>query len=423
MGDRRFVWERAYGTTVVDTEGREYIDFTSGVLVTNVGHSHPDVTKAIQDQAAKLLNCYDAPHPGRELARDAILRLFPKSFDHVSLLTTGAEAIETAVKFARAATGRREIVSFHGGFHGRTALTMALGGNSDLRRGAGSVVPGIVHVPYPYCYRCPFGHGENEPCPLHSADYLKWFLKTTSMDDVAAIVVEPYQGAGGCIVPPEGFLESLASFARDNDILLVFDEIQSGFGRTGSMFAFEQKDIVPDIVCLAKGLASGIPASAVVTRSEIAGAMPAGAISSTYGGNPLACAAIVATIDVMEREALATRARTLGATFAERLQRLRRFDRVGDVRSWGLVAGVEFVQDRASKQPDVDTARRVVREAARRGLALIEPTGLYGNVTRLMPPLVMSEADLAAGLDILEAAVEAAVRAADGAAVATKKEA
>lgn len=401
------VWDRAANATMWDIHGNEYVDFTSGVLVTNVGHSHPHVVAAIQEQGARLLNCFAAPHPTRMRAEQALLGLFEPPLERVFFFTTGAEAVEAAIKFARAFTGKRDVLAFHGAFHGRTALAAAVSGMHALKAVTGPLPSGVIHAPYPYCYRCPFGHADRDICPLHRADYLKWLLATESGGGLAAVLVEPYQGAGGCIVPPAGFLESLEQFCRARGALLIVDEIQSGFGRTGSAFAFEQSGIKPDIVCVGKGLGSGVPVSAVVTTTAIAESLPAGSMVSTYGGNPLACAAVIASIEVLMQENLAQRARRLGAVMAERLTQLRSLPRVGDVRTWGLVAGIEFVMDPVGKEPDGPTAGAVVREAAQRGLALIEPTGLFGNVVRVMPPLTIPDADLERGLAILRDCVEA----------------
>ena len=411
----RVVWQSAQGDTVTDVEGRQYLDFTSGVLVANLGHCHPKLVAAIAEQAEQLLNCYDAPHPNRVAAAEAILRHVEPPLTRVLFTTTGTESIENAIKLARAYTGRQEIISFQGGFHGKSYLSMALGGDEALRRGFGPFTTGITHVPFPYCYRCPFGHEPGSgSCPLHGSSYLEWALKTQTSSDLAAVIVEPYQGAGGCVLPPTGFLEAVQEFCRRHGALLILDEVQTGFGRTGKWFAYQHYDIQPDIVCSAKGLANGVPASVVITTDDIADSVAAGSVSSTYGGNPLATAAIAATVRIMEEEGVVENCARLAPVFAEGLQRLLDFDIIGEARSIGLVCGVEFVKDRTTKEPALEWATQVVEEAARRGLVLILPTGLLGNVLRAMPPLTITEERLREGLEILYESVAAVARRARG---------
>ncbi len=403
----RVVWDRAEGDTVYGADGRTYLDFTSGVLVANLGHSHPVFVRAIQEQASRVINCYDGPHPLRVEAAEALLRHLPMPLERVFFQTTGAEAIETAIKLARAFTGRYEVISFQGGFHGKSYMSMAVGGNHEIRGSFGPFMPGVTIAPFPYCYRCPFGHDSHDTkgCPLHTRQYLEWLRHTATSNDIAAVVVETYQGAGGCVPPPEGFLAEMREFCDEHGALLVLDEIQSGFGRTGKWFAFEHSGVLPDVVCVAKGLANGVPTSAVITNRAVAVSVSAGQVSSTYGGNPLSCAAVKATVEIMETEDVVENCASLSPIFRDGLERLRSFWPVGDVRAIGLVCGVEFVRDRAGKEPWPEIATMVVDEAARLGLNLIYPTGLFGNVLRAMPPLTISRERLELGLTLLNEAV------------------
>jgi len=399
------VWDHASGSRVVDVDGNEYIDFTSGVLVTNTGHCHPRVVAAIQAQAARLLNCYDSPHPLRaELVR-RLAELMPQPLKRVLLLSTGSEAIEAAVKIARRATGKSEIIGFQGGFHGRTYMAMTVGGLSGVKQGFGPLAPSVLHAPFPYPYRCLYGTVAGHDCSDHDLAALERLLATESAGDAAAVVLEPYQGAAGSMVAPLKFARGVREICDRHGLLMIVDEVQSGFGRTGTMFAFEQWGVVPDMVVLAKGIASGIPMSAVVARTDLMENLPHGSLSSTFGGNPIACAAALATLDVLRDEDLARRAEGLGEHATRALEAIAdRVPLIGDIRGMGLAIGIELVRDRDTKEPAGPEARAVVDHAIARGLALIPPIGLLGNVIRLAPPLVISEEDLSAGMGILAAA-------------------
>ena len=397
------VWNRAIGSEIFDIDGRRYVDFTSGVLVTNVGHSHPRVVAAIQRQAETLMNCYLSPHPLRAEYASRLTALTPEPLKSVLLLTTGAEAIEAAVKLSRRATGKTEIVGFHGAFHGRTYMAMTVGGLSAVKRGFGPLVGGVLHAPYPYPYRCEVGSvSDGHDCSAHCLNALEAILAAESASDVAAIVLEPYLGAGGSIVATASFARGLRELCDRLGALLILDEVQSGFGRTGTMFAYEQLGIVPDILVLGKGIASGVPMSAVIARSDLARSLPRGSLSSTYGGNPLACAAALATLDVMAEERLPERAARLGERLINRLRSLAlELPLIGDVRGMGLAIGIELVRDRVTKEPAAEQARQVVARALEAGLVLIPPIGLHGNVIRIAPPLSIPEPVLEEGTTIL----------------------
>ena len=399
------VWDHAEGALVTDVDGNVFIDFTSGVLVTNIGHSHPDHVAAIQDQAGKLMNSYDFVTPWRAKLAQKLVEITPPSLDRAFILTTGSEATEAAIKMARNATGRHEIIAFHGGFHGRTFGAMAAGGKSGVKKGFGPALPGFIHSPFPYCYRCPFGSTPDH-CKLHTTEYLDWLLETESVGDVAALITEPYQGGAGSIMAPEGWLKKVFEWCQKRNIIFILDEVQSSFGRTGTMFAFEHEGFVPNLVCLGKGIGSGVPISAVVGESRIMDKLETGSMSSTNGGNPLSCRGALSAIEIIEREKLPERAMKFGEVMRERLLAMQnRWVILGDVRGQGLVWGLELVKDKFSKTPAPDLTKALIEAACRKGLLMIAPIGFHGNVVRIAPPLVIEESLLSTALDILDASL------------------
>jgi 4-aminobutyrate aminotransferase / (S)-3-amino-2-methylpropionate transaminase / 5-aminovalerate transaminase len=400
------VWDHADGATVTDVDSNVFIDFTSGVLVTNIGHSHPEHVAAVQQQAGEVMNSYSFVTPWRAKLAQKLVEITPPSLDRAFLLTTGSEATEAAIKIARRATGRHEVICFHGSFHGRTFGAMAAGGSAGVKKGFGPALPGFLHAPFPYCYRCPFG-STSEQCKLHTTEYLDWVLKTESVGDVAALIVEPYQGGAGSIMAPPGWLKKVFDWCQERDIVFILDEVQSSFGRTGTMFAFEHEGFVPNLLCLGKGIGSGVPLAAVVGESRLMDALDPGSMSSTNGGNPLSCRAALTAIEIMERDDLPERAAKLGEVMAQRLGLIaEQSATVGDVRGQGLVWGLELVRDKATREPAPDVAKEVVLAACRRGLLLISPIGVYGNVLRIAPPLVIEAALLDKALDILEKSLQ-----------------
>ncbi len=395
------VWDHAEGAVVTDVDGNTFIDFTSGVLVANIGHSHPEHAAEIADQAGRLMNSYDFVTPWRAELSRKLVEITPPSLDRAFIVTTGSEATEAAIKMARRYTGRHEVIAFHGAFHGRTFGAMAAGGKSGVKKGFGPALPGFLHSPFPYCYRCPFG-STPEACKLHTTEYLDWLLETESVGDVAALITEPYQGGAGSIVPPAGWLKMVFEWCRERDIIFILDEVQSSFGRTGSMFAFEQEGFVPNLLCLGKGIGSGVPISAVVGESRIMDALEPGSLSSTNGGNPLSCRGALKAIEIIQRDKLSERALALGTAMGCRLQEIMKAcATIGDVRGRGLVWGLEIVRGKSAREPAPDITKRIVMESCRRGLLLIAPIGFYGNVIRIAPPLVIEEDLLEAALNIL----------------------
>lgn len=397
------VWERGSGSLLYGTNGKAYIDFTSGVLVTNVGHCHPHVVEAIQEQAARLLNCYDSPHILRTCLEQRLASLLPEGLQSIRLLTTGAEAVEAAIRTARRATGRSVIIGFQGAFHGRTYMAMSVGGLGHVKHGYGPLAASVEHAPFPYPYRCGEAAVEEEhDCSTHCLASLRRIIETELDSPPAAIVIEPYLGAGGSLVAPLPFARGIRQVCDELGAVMIVDEVQSSFCRTGTMFAFEQWAVQPDVVVVGKGIASGVPTSAVMMRTELSAAMPPGAFSSTFGGNPLSCAAALATLDVLQGEGLAERARRLGEIAMAGLRHsAETIPLIGDVRGMGMAIGVELVRDPMTKEPAVAEAKAAARLAIDRGVFVLQPIGLYGNVIRIAPPLTIDEDQLRTGLEVL----------------------
>ena len=399
--------ERAEGAWLYTADGRSILDFGCGIAVTGLGHGHPEVVRAVHEQVDRLWHVSGtAHHPQMIAAAEALVDIAPAGLDSVFLGNSGAEAVEAALKLARRATGRSEIIGFVGGFHGRTygALTLTAS-KSKYRTGMGPFLPGVHHVRYPYCFRT-CSHGPSEPCPIAAGEELELMFRTTvPPESVAAIVVEPIQGEGGYVVPPDGFLRTLREICDAHGILLVADEVQSGFARTGKMWAVQHWGVTPDIMCVAKAFGNGMPIGAIVARRAVMSAWHPGEHGTTYGGNPIACAAAVAVVDVLRKEKLAERAARLGTHAMERLRSWQpAHPHLGDIRGLGLMIGLEFMDGRL---PAPDLASRVQGDALERGLLLLT-CGVDENVIRLIPPLTIPESELDQGLDILEASLTAA---------------
>ena len=402
------VWGKASGCEIEDVDGNVFLDFSSGVLVTNIGHCHPDYVAAVKDQAERLYNCYDFATAERVALAEKLVAMTPAHLDKCFLLTTGSEATEAAVKMARRAHSGYEVLAFHGAFHGRTYGAMSLGGSAGVKKGFGPLLPGVIHAPFCYCYRCVFDK-IFPACNHWCLDHLDWVVSKESDGALCAVITEPYQGGAGSIIPPPGYMEKLFRWAKVRGLHFILDEVQSSFGRTGRMFAMEHYDIEPDLVCLAKGLGSGVPCAAVLGRHETMDVLQPGELSSTNGGNPLSSRAALAAIDIIERERLPERAAALGERMAERFAKMqRKIKQIGDVRGQGLVFGIEMVSDRRTKEPAKALTKRIIYEAYLRGLCLIAPIGMYGNVIRIAPPLVITAEQMEEGMDILEAAMKAA---------------
>ncbi len=402
------VWEKARGCEIEDVDGNVFLDFSSGVLVTNIGHCHSEYVAAVKDQAERLYNCYDFATAERVALAEKLVAMTPPHLDRCFLLTTGSEATEAAVKMARRAHAGYEVLAFHGAFHGRTYGAMSFGGSAGTKKGFGPLLPGVIHAPFCYCYRCVFDK-TFPACNHWCIDHLDWVVSKESDGALCAVITEPYQGGAGSIIPPPGYMEKLFAWAKGRGLYFILDEVQSSFGRTGRMFAMEHYGIEPDLVCLAKGLGSGVPCAAVLGRHEIMDVLQPGELSSTNGGNPLSSRAALAAIGIIERERLAERAAVLGERMGGRFAKMqRRVRQIGDVRGQGLVFGIEIVSDRKTKAPAKELTKRIIHEAYLRGLCLIAPIGMYGNVIRIAPPLVITAEQMEEGMDIIEEAMKAA---------------
>lgn len=408
------VIDRGEGSWLITTSGERYLDYSTGIGVTNTGHAHPRVVAAVQAQAAKLL------HGQQNIVfHEAGLRLYDRLRDllpvaagpwQAFLSNSGAEAVEASVKLARAATGRPAIVAFRGGFHGRTGQAMALTTSRVSVRGRFEPLPGSVyHAPFPYCYRAPGGPHSPDACRCEwEAGLNDLFAQMVEPSRVAAFIVEPVLGEGGYVVPPASFLPRLRQIADQHGILLIADEIQTGFGRTGRMFSVEHVGVVPDILVIAKGLASGLPLSGIVGRASLFTAWLAGAHGGTYGGNVVACAAANATLDVIESEGLVENARARGQQLLDGLRRVGAGRRsLGDVRGLGAMIGLEFVKRDGDRVPDPAMATAVLNAMLRQHVIAIS-AGTWGQVVRLVPPLVTTAEEVDLALGVVAAALEEA---------------
>jgi 4-aminobutyrate aminotransferase len=399
------VAKRGRGVRIEDPDGNEFLDFAAGIAVVSTGHCHPEVVAAIQKQAAELIHISGTDFYN-ELLTDLATRLSavaPMPGPHRFFYgNSGAEAIECALKIARYHTGRQQIISFFGAFHGRTMGALSLTGSKpQQKRRFAPLVPGVTHVRYPYVYRgCKGNAQEEEAFSLDCARYIeeKLFKTTVAPEEVAAIFIEPIQGEGGFVPAPANFLRELRAICDRHGILLVADEVQSGCGRTGQWWAIEDSGVEPDIVCIAKGIASGMPLGICMTRAEIMDWAP-GSHASTFGGNPVSIAAALATMDILERGGIANAAR-VGEFMLERLRGWKEsHPSVGDVRGRGLMIGIEIVKDKATREPAVELRNRIETLAFERGLVML---GCGETSLRLSPPLIVSEEEATVALDILE---------------------
>lgn len=407
--DYPLVAKRGCGATIEDVDGNRFLDMCAGIAVVAAGHCHPRVVEAIQRQAAELIHMSgtDFYYEGMVQLGEKLAALAPGGVPRrVYFGNSGTEAIEAAIKLARYHTGRKDFIAFTGAFHGRTIGSLSLTASKSVqRKGFGPLMPGVHHVPYAYCYRCAYGKSP-DTCAVECVKVIDEQLFRTILpaEEVAAIVVEPIQGEGGYVVPPKKFFNELQALARRHNILLVCDEVQSGMGRTGKMWASEHFDVIPDILTVAKGIASGMPLGATVARAEIMNWTP-GAHASTFGGNPVSIAASLATLELLE-DSLLKNAAELGEYILNRLREWpRRFRTVGDVRGLGLMIGVEFVRDQASRERAPEIRNSVVHAAFKRGV-LVLGAGL--NSLRLSPPLVLTREQADFAMDTLEECIRAA---------------
>ena len=395
----------ARGALVTDVDGNVLLDFAGGIGTLNVGHTNPDVVRAASEQLAKATHtCFSvAPYEGYVALAEALNRLTPGDFAKKTMLAnSGAEALENAVKIARHATGREAVVVFEHAFHGRTLMTLSM--TSKVRPykfGFGPFAPEVYRLPFPYEYR---GHYDGR---AEAAAQLDEFFRTqVAAEKVACVVLELVLGEGGFVVAPKDYVDTLARVCREHGILLVIDEVQTGFGRTGRLFACEHYGLAPDLIAMAKSMGGGLPISAVTGRAEVMDSAQVGGLGGTYVGNPVSCAASLAAIQFIEKNRLWERAEAIGQVVEQRFRCfLDRFPFVGDARGLGAMRALELVRDKKTKEPDKEVTDRVLRGAYERGLLLVT-AGTYGNVIRTLMPLVITDDELTEGLDVLEKALE-----------------
>jgi 4-aminobutyrate aminotransferase / (S)-3-amino-2-methylpropionate transaminase / 5-aminovalerate transaminase len=399
------VIERGEGARLTDVDGNTFIDFTGGVGCLNVGHSHPRVVEAAQEQLDRFSHTDFTIVPYEVYVRlaERLAELVPIPNAKAAFFNAGTEAVENAIKFARAYTGRPAVIGFEGGFHGRTLLSLSLTSKTHpYKAGLGPFAPEVYRIPFPNDYRGP-------SAAEALAGLERALITHVAAETVAAIVIEPVQGEGGFIVAPNEFMAGVRRICDEHGIVMVVDEVQTGFGRTGKLFAIEHYGIEPDLITVAKSIAMGIPLSGVLGKPEIMDAPGDSAIGGTYVGNPVAQAAALAVLDVIGEEDLCARATTLGDQLRERMESWQqRFPQIGDVRGLGAMLAIELVNDPASKAPAADLATDVTAEAAKRGLLLLK-SGIYSNCIRVLAPLTLSDAELDEALTVWEEALETAL--------------
>jgi 4-aminobutyrate aminotransferase/(S)-3-amino-2-methylpropionate transaminase len=394
----------AHGATITDVDGNIFLDFAGGIGCTNAGHGNEAVLEAMEKQSRAFLHtCFMvSPYEGYVALAERLNELTPGDFEkRTFFVNTGAEAVENAVKIARSYTGRPGVICFDDAYHGRTYMAMALTAkDKPYKAGFGPFPDHVYRVPFANPYR---GANATERS-MEAIDEL--FRSGVKPEDIAAVIVEPIQGEGGFIVPPDSFLRGLRALCDRHGIVLIADEVQTGFGRTGKLFACEHFNLVPDILLTAKSMASGMPIAGITGRANIMDQPGPGALGGTFGGNPVSCAAALATLALFEEQDLCARSNEIGRMFSDRAYKWQlRFACIGDVRGVGGMQAIEIVSDRETKAPDTEVTRQIVRFACERGLLLVT-AGTFGNVVRLLVPLVASEEQMQEGLDIIEAALE-----------------
>ncbi|WP_425352564.1 4-aminobutyrate--2-oxoglutarate transaminase [Alteribacter populi] len=400
----------ASGATITDMNNNEWIDFAGAIGTLNVGHSHPKITEAATKQVEKFL------HPGFNVMMyegyinlaEKLSEVTPGTFDKQTiLLNSGAEAVENAVKASRRYTKRQAVVTFTRGFHGRTNLTMGMTSKvKPYKFGFGPFAPEIYQAPYPYMYHKDDHVSDEDYVNQKIEEFKDFFIATVAPETVACVVMEPVQGEGGFIIPPKKFVQFVASFCKKHGIVFVADEIQTGFGRTGKLFAIEHFDVVPDLMTVSKSLAAGLPLSGVVGKKEILNAAEPGELGGTFSGNPVACATALAVLDIIEEEGLLKKSEILGQKMEMKLQELsEKHAFLGEIRRLGAMVAVEIVTNRTEKAPNKEKTAKIIKYANENGLLLLA-SGLKGNVIRFLAPLIITDEELSKGLSILENAFE-----------------
>jgi len=398
--------KRAEGAVIEDCDGNIFIDLGAGISVVNIGYSNPEVVEAVKKQAEKFFHTafnvmkYESyVNLAKKLAE-----ISPGDYEKKTIfVNSGAEAIENAVKVARGYTKKTDIISFEGAFHGRTLLTSSLNGRvNPFGMGFGPFAPGIHKIPFASCYRCVYGL-KKENCNFRCAERLNEILSTlTNPENVAAVILEPIQGTGGFIVPPDEFIYRIKKICEKNNILLIADEVQSGFCRSGKMFASEYWNVTPDIIATAKSIAGGLPLGAVIAKAEIMNSIQISGLGGTFGGNPLSCVAAEKVIEIMERDNYAEKSNAIGKIIISRFEKMReKYSVVGDIRGRGSMIGLELVKDRETKEPATNEVKQIMKEAYENGVILLS-SGPNKNIIRISPPLVITEEQLDSGLEVIE---------------------
>jgi 4-aminobutyrate aminotransferase / (S)-3-amino-2-methylpropionate transaminase / 5-aminovalerate transaminase len=395
------VFDKAEGATIIDVDGKRYVDCFAGIAVSNAGHRHPKVIAAAKDQLDRFVHAgsyiYHVPQVA-DLA-EKLAGITPGKLQKTFFGNSGAEGIETALRLAKAYTGKSEFISLTHSFHGRTVGTLSVTGNYQRKKRGGPYLPGIAFAPAPYVYRNPFGTDEPDEVARRCADMVQWAIDYQTANDVAAFIAEPVMGEGGIIVPPDNYFKYVKEILDQHDILFIADEVQSGFGRTGKMFGVDHYGVEPDIMVMAKGIADGFPISATIARAEIADSFQPGEHLSTFGGNPVSCAAALANLEVMRDEDLPGQAAAKGNQVMAQLQEMAsEHDLIGDIRGRGLMVGVELVTDRKTREPAAKQAG-AIRAACREDGVLIGVGGQSGNVLRIQPPLTIDESEMERALE------------------------
>jgi len=400
--------EKAKGALLTDVDGNQFIDLYGGIGVLNAGHCPQPVVDAIKEQAEKLMHtCFMVSmYESWVTLAEKLIQITPIKGDlKVTYVNSGAEAVENAIKIARTYTERTGVISFEMAFHGRTNLTMGLTSKvKPYKFGFGPFAPELYKIPSSYCYRC-YYRSTYPSCGMHCLEqFERFFAAEVAPETIAAMIIEPVQGEGGFIVPPKEFLPGLKTIAEKHGILLISDEIQTGFGRTGKMFAVEHYGVEPDIITMAKSIAAGMPLSAVVGKAEIMDAPGPGMLGGTYAGNPIACAAGIATIDYISQESLPARAEKIGATVVGHLKNMQeKYALIGDIRHLGAMIGIELVKDRETKEPAKEETALITQECLNQGLIIIS-AGVFGNVIRMLMPLVITDEQIDKAINILDSA-------------------
>lgn len=396
------VFESGKGVTLTDVDGNVYLDFSSGIYVTGLGHCHPKVTEAVQKAAAQLMNCHDFTTPIKmrllEKLNEIAMGEGPKKLNGVQFYDSGTTAVEAGLRVMRAATGKFEFISFHRDFHGKT---MGAVGLARLDISQGLRAPGFFLVPRGYCYRCAFRQTYPE-CDLMCVDYIRTVIQEETSGRVAGIVLEPIQGWAGSIVPPDGWIQKIRALCDEYGILLMADEVLTCMARTGKMFAMEHWNTVPDVMTLGKGFGNGFPVTAMLVAEQYKEAIEKISASTSYGGNPMACAAALASIEVIEEENLCERATHLGNLLLGRMKEMEReHPIIGEVRGLGCLLGIELVKDKGTREPNEEAGRMVYQKAFRKGLAWIPA----GHILRMSPPMIMEDELALKGLEIIEESI------------------